>query len=456
MRKFINLMLMLLVLSAASVNAQVRIGGNTDPNPSAVLDLNSTDAVNNGTLGFALPRVALLSTTDNTTIPNPVAGLVVYNTAIAGNGLSAVTPGTYVFSEGKWLQLNATQSSSSNYPSPTVTLTSSTEKLFNFYRKQDVSGDPNGPTEAIAPIIFTATVTGGTGTLKYQWYKKDFGSSGDIKLSGNGATTKDYTTPAGDLADWGLNSYYCVVSDNYTSTTTPLAEVAIGCGAKTVSGDWLKFMCYNLGADTSLDPFTWNSVNDSTSQDIKGWLFQWGRVADGHQWRSSTTTPGPYTGTLTDIGQIPESASTFYGRFIISTISDWRSPSDITLWDPAALSNPCPGGWRVPSRSEVLALMMAIPANVNVAFEDAIGNNWSFVNGAVVKPDFETVTLYLPAVGQRDIEGNLTLVGRSGGYRLSTPSLQTGMAYSFGFATMTMATNVGTNRYGGAVRCVAN
>jgi hypothetical protein len=41
MKKMMFLMLTLLIWSAASMNAQVRIGGTSDPNPAAVLDLNA-------------------------------------------------------------------------------------------------------------------------------------------------------------------------------------------------------------------------------------------------------------------------------------------------------------------------------------------------------------------------------------------------------------------------------
>jgi hypothetical protein len=85
------------------VNAQVRIGGIDDPNPSAVLDLNATDATEDGTLGLLLPRVRLTSTTDVTTIKNPVAGLMVYNTLPAGNGTTAVVAGVYYYDGNKWM-----------------------------------------------------------------------------------------------------------------------------------------------------------------------------------------------------------------------------------------------------------------------------------------------------------------------------------------------------------------
>jgi membrane protein implicated in regulation of membrane protease activity len=87
MKKMIYLMLTLMILGAASVNAQVRIGGTADPDKSAVLDLNSNDGTANG--GLALPRVALTSETQQLNGAEPKPGTMVYNTnaeALDGEG----------------------------------------------------------------------------------------------------------------------------------------------------------------------------------------------------------------------------------------------------------------------------------------------------------------------------------------------------------------------------------
>ena len=82
MRKVLFLMFLLLLigLGAASVKAQVRIGGNTAPSAAAVLDLNATDAANTGTGGLVLPRVNLTSNTMQlTTGVANVIGTMVYD-----------------------------------------------------------------------------------------------------------------------------------------------------------------------------------------------------------------------------------------------------------------------------------------------------------------------------------------------------------------------------------------
>ena len=93
---FLMVLLFLMGLGAASVKAQVRIGGNTPPNASSVLDLNATDATNTGTKPLALPRVNLASTTDLLNNTSLLTGMLVYNT---GGSLST---GLYYWNGTNW------------------------------------------------------------------------------------------------------------------------------------------------------------------------------------------------------------------------------------------------------------------------------------------------------------------------------------------------------------------
>jgi len=96
-------LLLLMSLGTAGVKAQVRIGGNTAPNASAVLDLNANDT-SNGTQGLALPRVGL---TSNTMLLPGVAtnltGMLVYNTSTTG-GAGVNTIGLYFWNGATWVK----------------------------------------------------------------------------------------------------------------------------------------------------------------------------------------------------------------------------------------------------------------------------------------------------------------------------------------------------------------
>jgi len=101
---FLMFLLLLMGLGAAGVKAQVRIGGNTPPNPAAALDLNADDT-NSGAKGLALPRVSLTNVSTPLTGTPVVNGMMVYNTNASATGGSGV--GIYYWdgSSSKWVKV---------------------------------------------------------------------------------------------------------------------------------------------------------------------------------------------------------------------------------------------------------------------------------------------------------------------------------------------------------------
>jgi uncharacterized protein (TIGR02145 family) len=445
MRKVFFLKLMLLIGVSVSMNAQVRIGGLDDPHESAVLDLNATDAANSGALGLALPRVALQSTEDVSTIVNPVVGLAVYNTTPAGNGATAVVSGIYIFTGTAW-----------TLQAPPVIITQ--PKSFSWSRLYEEEGDPNGPETA---TIEDLTVEASGAGLTYQWYKKATNkNTADTPV----ATTQTYRPV---VTDWGMNSYYCVVSNAYGNVKSDIADVAVGCGAKTVSGGWLKFMCHNLGAspvgaDQSLDEITFDTNltiagGDTISSDAKGWLFQWGRIADGHQWRSSAIVEGPYHHE-TNV-EVPPGDATYYGKFITNnamvTAYDWRTPPFAHAWRNLNDGRyPCPTGWKVPSSSD-WSTLYSFGTSYGTP-DKATSNAWIWnLNGYRICPDGVTTTLFLPAAGfRRSRDGLIVDVGMS--MNVWSSSATADGAYTFGGGAGLVAPGFSSHR-GNAnyVRCVA-
>jgi uncharacterized protein (TIGR02145 family) len=136
MKKMFFLMLALLIWGTASMNAQVRIGGETTPHQSAVLDLNAADNVDNGALGLALPRVSDFPA-------SPTKGLVVYSTG--------AEPGLYVWDGSKWTAIKTC-----TLPATPTTI------IFNPAFK-DVPDAVNVNT------IVTATISPVVGATSYTW-----------------------------------------------------------------------------------------------------------------------------------------------------------------------------------------------------------------------------------------------------------------------------------------------
>ena len=112
--------ILLLLLISTGLFAQTGIG-TTTPDASAKLEVYSTNK------GFLPPRISLTGTTDASTIPSPVAGLLVYNSATAGSAPNNVVPGYYYWNGSAWINFIASNTSISltnNQTGTSYTLTS--------------------------------------------------------------------------------------------------------------------------------------------------------------------------------------------------------------------------------------------------------------------------------------------------------------------------------------------
>jgi uncharacterized protein (TIGR02145 family) len=243
-----------------------------------------------------------------------------------------------------------------------------------------------------------------------------------------------------------MNSYYCVVSNAYGNVKSDMADVAAGCGAKTVSGGWLKFMCYNLGATTTADPFTFASA-------ILGNFYQWGRNVANPRAANDVTNFTKSTAYPYD-WKIPNG----YGTLSNSIHQDdylWRNHKTGT-------QDPCPAGWHVPSQSAFGAIFKGtadadIPGN-------ATANTWSSTGtwvldtgsgGYAVKPDGVTPTLFFPAAGNRYYNsGTLAQVASVGCFWSCESGATGGISLRFDRESVTPA-HIERRAYGFSVRCVS-
>lgn len=96
-RHFFSLLLVVLPFAGF---AQVGVGTNN-------VDASAKFQIESANKGFLQPRIALDSTTDITTIANPATGLMVFNTATAGSGATAITPGVHYFNGTRWVRMQA-------------------------------------------------------------------------------------------------------------------------------------------------------------------------------------------------------------------------------------------------------------------------------------------------------------------------------------------------------------
>ena len=138
------------------------------------------------------------------------------------------------------------------------------------------------------------------------------------------------------------------------------------------------WMDRNLGAS--------RAATSSTDAASYGDLYQWGRGADGHQLRTSTTTTS-----------LSSSNQPGNGNFILAPNgpSDWRNAQNDNLWQGVnGVNNPCPSGYRLPTEAELEEERVSWNANTSV--------------GAFASP------LKLPMAGSRDYSnGGLVTGGTS-------------------------------------------
>ena len=98
-------LLMMLPFSGKGFAQSVGVFTKT-PDASAALDVDVSALPANGKKGMLLPRVQLTGKNDQTTIPSPAVGLVVYNLQDRGTGDNQVEHDMFYFWDGeKWLDM---------------------------------------------------------------------------------------------------------------------------------------------------------------------------------------------------------------------------------------------------------------------------------------------------------------------------------------------------------------
>jgi hypothetical protein len=127
-------LLFLIFCCPLMVSAQSAVGTST-PHASAKFEVYSTNQ------GFLAPRIALTGTNDATTIKNssgttttPATGLMVYNTATAGSGSTAVTPGYYSYNGSSWDRLGT----------PSTTIATGSVGYYPMFTEAVTDGTPTG------------------------------------------------------------------------------------------------------------------------------------------------------------------------------------------------------------------------------------------------------------------------------------------------------------------------
>ena len=217
--------------------AQVGIG-TTSPNASSMLDITSTNS------GLLIPRVALVSTADVTTIASPITSLLVYNSGFAPNGY-------YYWNGSVWVQLavgtNADWSLTGNSGTSTATNFIGTTDdvdivLKRFNIRAGFIGNPVGATSTTLNVKNTTFGANSLLNTAAGYRNTAIGSNvmtantsgsrnvaiGDTALTSNTSGIENTAVGAGALFSNSSNNSNTAVGRNALTVSTADYNTAIG------------------------------------------------------------------------------------------------------------------------------------------------------------------------------------------------------------------------------------
>lgn len=230
---------------------------------------------------------------------------------------------------------------------------------------------------------------------------------------------------------WTISNAPCAASSDDVVITTSTCAV-LHCGVATATVDVTNvftgktWMDRNLGAS--------QVATSSTDAAAYGCLYQWGRLTDGHESRTSGTTA---TLSPTDVPG--------HANFITTSVlpNDWRSPQNNSLWQGVAgINNPCPAGYRLPTEPELEAERLSWVQPPISSVNSSVG--------AFASP------LRLSVGGNRQNTGAPSGVGTTGFYWSSSINGANGRYLNFLSTSTSAFMSSGRKASGMSVRCIKN
>ena len=187
------------------------------------------------TQGFLPPRVELISTAAaSNIISNPATGLLVYNTATAGTGATAVTPGFYYFSGSAWVRLIVPTDNAANVSGTVAVANGGTgaTTLTGILKGNGTSA----LTAAIAGTDYLAPTGSAASLTNFPTFNQNTtGNAATATTAGNiTATTNTTLTSLSNLATVGT-----ITSGVWSGTTVAVAKGGTGLTAPGAIGNVL-------------------------------------------------------------------------------------------------------------------------------------------------------------------------------------------------------------------------
>ena len=234
----------------------------------------------------------------------------------------------------------------------------------------------------------------------------------------------------------------------YTGTwdcvTSPYLTTQV---ASDNSGGTYTFLSHNLGADTSLDP-------DIPVVGLQGAYIQWGKRGPNTtedstlDWQTAANDGSLGFASAPTVGSATPGSGTWASAE--TNNKAWNVDEDNPVKIPA--TDPCPTGYRVPTRNEWVAV-----DTYNDDFRTGTFNNSATNYGVALHygPDASTKLLTLPAAGHRS-SANGALNDRGNGGRCWSSAENGSTAYNLYFNSSNVnPANNNSRTSGFSVRCIA-
>jgi hypothetical protein len=249
-----------------------------------------------------------------------------------------------------------------------------------------ITGTIQANEEVTVVYTYSDAENDAEGATIIQWYLAD-NAAGTGKTAIAGAISENYTIKLADE-----DKYISVgITPKSTTGTTDGEEVVFAASAPIGEATEITFM-YN-GVEVTygilISPVTqgrWldrnlgapnvaNAHNDFANY---GDAFQWGRGADGHQVTTRAATSGGTIGVNGTEAALATSDSPGHNKFILTSADpfDWRNPQNDNLWQGVnGINNPCPEGFRIPTKEEWAAETLGIASEAYTQLKLTMGGH---------------------------------------------------------------------------------
>ena len=460
----------LLLLSGVYLQAQVTVGADNAP-----LSVSALELISNQTRGLRLPqmteaeKITLVGTAEFIAERTGKAkGLMVFNTD---------TKCVNIWNGKKWIEICA---ESESEPEP-----------------ENLTFSPNFNIDSISvPAhqnldgVFAARTATGIGDTRNRGvgFNQPAIDVGVFRyIDGNGGRFKGVDTTLNGITvtvlpavlasgEGGLNVEVSGTPDNTTAGKTfdiPITvlgsvlyvRVNVGCGAyiaaRTPSsptttlanggdGAWKQFQCFNIGAETDRDPFL-------PHKKLHGNLYKWG-LRDVAAYPADNENPNFFPTALYGVPYQDHPDWVARTRPVSTAVGG--------VWDMVN-ENPCPpGGWRVPTQTQVLSLVEKADQYTYKYNRHTPYGDWNTVNTHESQQEDDAwlngvmvgSALFFPAAGVRGQDGYMGQRGINGLYwATESPTTTNTGGFRMLISKLTANANLSLYRkYGSTIRCVAN